>query len=308
MSFLAVLALVDRGLVDLDAPVATYWPDFAANGKASVLVRHLFSHSAGLPGFDEPVTADDLYHWDRVVGLLAAQAPWWEPGTAPGYHAVTQGYLLGELVRRVDGRSLGAFLADEITGPLGADFHVGLDPAHDHRVGRLVPPDPGAAPGSGASAGSIPRRVFANPVLTGYEPTTDGWRRAEIPAAGGFGNARSVARVHTATANGGEVDGVRILSAETVEHIFDEQQAGTDLVLRSPVRYGLGFGLPSPAVPISPNERACFWGGWGGSLVLADVDAGLCVAYVMNAMAPGLTGDVRGGALVLAAYAALGGT
>jgi CubicO group peptidase (beta-lactamase class C family) len=303
MSFLVVLMLADRGLIELDAPVGRYWPEFAQNGKERVEVRHLFSHSAGVAGFDAPLEPEDLYDWDRVVGLLAAQAPWWEPGTASGYHAMTQGFLLGELVRRTDGRTLGTFFRQEVAEPLGADFHIGLDPAHDARVGELVPPESGLD--AEADADPIAHRVFSNPVLSGTEPTTEAWRRAELPAAGGFGNARSVARIHAAMACGGELDGVRLLSAEMVERAFLERIAGRDLVLGVPVRFGLGFALPSPEVPISPNQRVGYWGGWGGSLVLVDVDARLCVSYVMNRMEATLTGDVRGGSLALATYGAL---
>jgi CubicO group peptidase (beta-lactamase class C family) len=305
MSFLCTLMLADRGLVELDAPVARYWPEFAANGKESVEVRHLLSHSAGLAGWEAPVAPEDLYDWDKVVDLLAAQAPWWEPGTASGYHAITQGFLLGELVRRTDGRTIGTFFREEVAEPLGADFHIGLDPADDHRVAELVPPTGSGGPGSGADRSSPAYRTFSNPLITGREPATEAWRRAEIPAAGGIGNARAVARIHSAVACGGEVDGVRLLSPAMVERIFDEQQYGTDLVMGVPMRFGLGYGLPCKEVPISPNQRAAYWGGWGGSLVVADADARLSVGYVMNRMEATITGDVRGGALVLATYAAL---
>jgi CubicO group peptidase (beta-lactamase class C family) len=307
MSFVCILMLVDRGLVDLDAPVADYWPEFAANGKGSIEVRHLLSHSAGLSGWDEPRSADDLYDWERATSLLAAQAPWWEPGTASGYHAVTQGYLLGEVVRRVDGRSIGRFFAEEVAGPLGADFHIGLPASEDARVATLVPPSLGDDGLAGQGASDLARRTFASAPLTGHEPATTAWRRAEIPAAGGIGNARAVARVHSAIACGGTVDGVRLMDPKTVDRIFETQIEGDDLVLGVPIRFGLGFGLPSEAMPISPSERACFWGGWGGSLALIDVDERMTVAYAMNRMAAGLVGDVRGGSIVLAAYQALAG-
>jgi len=307
MAATCVLLAADRGLLDLDAPVADYWPEFGANGKESVLVRHVMSHSAGVAGFDPPIEdANQLYDWDSVVTGLAAQEPWWTPGDGSGYHAVTQGYLQGELVRRVTGRTLGTFFREEIAEPLGADFHIGLRPEDDARVGALVPP--GAPLGSDdADPNSIAMRTMRSCRLDGTEPRTEGWRRAEIPAAGGIGNARSVARVHSMLACGGEVDGVRILSEEMVGRILEEQTRGTDRVLGVPLRFGMGFGLIDETFPLSPNQRAFFWGGWGGSLALIDLDARVSIAYVMNRMEPNLMGDLRGGSLVMTTYASLAG-
>jgi len=305
MASLCVLMLADRGKIEWDAPVARYWPGFEQNGKDGVLVRHVMSHSAGLSGFDPPVNAEDLYDWDGITAHVAAQAPWWEPGTRSGYHAVTQGVLQGEIVRRVTGRSLGTFFREEVAEPLGADFHIGLDPVHDARVGELIPPKmpPGAKnPAAGAE---LSRRSLESCHLTGREPRTSAWRRAEIPAAGGTGNARSVGRVHSALACGGEVDGVCLLSPRGVDTIFEEQTNGTDLVLGIPVRFGMGFGLKSKVFPLGPNERVCFWGGWGGSLAVTDADAKLTVSYVMNRMEMNLVGEMRGGVLVMAAYQSL---
>jgi CubicO group peptidase (beta-lactamase class C family) len=302
MAATCVLMLADRGEIDLDAPVADLWPEFGANGKAGVLVRHVMSHSAGLSGFEPAITATDLYDWDRVCELLAAQAPWWEPGARSGYHAITQGYLQGELVRRVTGRSLGTFFRDEVAGPLGADFHIGLPASEDHRVADLVPPDLSAALGTGAiQPDTLAARTLLSCPLDATEPRTRAWRGAEIPAAGGTGNARSVARVHSALACGGEVDGVRLMSADGVERILEEQISGTDGVLGVPMRFGMGFGLMSDLIPLSPNKRSFFWGGWGGSLAVIDLDAEVSVAYVMNRMGDGLAGDVRGALVALAA-------
>jgi CubicO group peptidase (beta-lactamase class C family) len=302
MAATCVLMLADRGEIDLDAPVADLWPEFRANGKAGVLVRHVMSHSAGLSGFEPAITATDLYDWDRVCELLAAQAPWWEPGARSGYHAITQGYLQGELVRRATGRSVGTFFHDEVAAPLGADFHIGLPASEDHRVADLVPPDLSAALGTGAiQPDTLAARTLLSCPLDATEPRTRAWRGAEIPAAGGTGNARSVARVHSALACGGEVDGVRLMSADAVERILEEQISGTDGVLGVPMRFGMGFGLMSDLIPLSPNKRAFFWGGWGGSLAVIDLDAEVSVAYVMNRMGDGLAGDVRGALVALAA-------
>ena len=307
MTATALLVLIDRGLVDPEAPVADYWPEFAANGKAAITVAQVMSHSSGLAGFDPAITNETLYDWDRCAEILAAQAPWWEPGTAPGYHLITHGNLMGEIVRRVDGRSLGTFFRQEIAEPLGADFHIGFGPELDHRCGELA--SPGHLPDSDPEldADSISLRAFLSCPLTGHEPQTREWRAAEIPAAGGFGNARSVGRIHAALACGGTLDEVTLLSPETVARITEVRVEGEDHVLGGvPMRFGLGFGLPSEMFPI-PSPNAFFWGGWGGSLAVIDPDTTMTVSYVMNRMAPDLIGDRRGGTLALAAYLALAG-
>jgi CubicO group peptidase (beta-lactamase class C family) len=307
MSCLSLLVLASRGLVDVDAPVARYWPQFAQNGKGEVLIRHLLSHTAGLPGWQQRIDTTDLYDWQKVTDLLAGQATWWTPGWKSGYHAVTQGNLVGEVVRRVDGRSVGRFFADEIAGPTGADFHIGLGAEHDHRVALVIPPP---EPSSGAEASAAPDRDSipyraANPRLLAAQSWQIPWRRAEIPAAGGHGNARSVALAQAAVSHGGSLRGVDLVSKGTIDRIFDVQAAGRDLVLGIGVTFGVGYGLNSPRNPISPNTRVCYWGGWGGSLVVNDVDAGFTMAYVMNRMGPGTVGDDRAHTLLRAIYAAL---
>ncbi len=305
MAALCVLMCADRGLVDTDAPVADYWPEFAANGKDGVLVKHVMSHSAGLSGFDPPVAVPDIYDWDATVAHLAAQAPWWEPGSQPGYHAVTQGFLQGEIVRRVTGSSIGTFFADEVAGPLGADFHIGFGPEHDHRAGELVPPDQTADEMlAGADPDSVGARTGRSCPMDATEPRTRAWRAAEIPAAGGFGNARSVARVHSAIANGGTVDGVTLLSMDTIDRALQPVVAGPDLVMGQHNTFGLGYGLQSEAMPL-PNDRTLFWGGWGGSVAIIDTENKMSIAYVMNRMGSALMGDTRGTDLVMAAYGAL---
>ena len=307
MAGLCMLMLADRGALAFDAPVARYWPEFAQNGKAGVLVRHVMSHSAGLSGFDPPlVSVTELYDREAIVRGLAAQNPWWAPGDGSGYHAITQGFLQGEIVRRVTGKTLGTFFREEVAQPLGADFQIGLAPEDDARVAELVPPPVGleATPGDPAS---VAVRTMKSCALTGYEPRSEGWRRAEIPAAGGVGNARSVARVHSALACGGVVDGVRLLSEAGVRRALEEQTNGVDRVLNVPVRFGMGFGLAHPSVPLSPNPNVIYWGGWGGSLAIIDLDARVSIAYVMNRMEAGVMGDLRGAMIVLAAYNALAG-
>lgn len=302
MTALTALMLADRGMLDPHAPVARYWPEFAANGKDEVKVSQLLSHSAGLSGWDTPLEADDIYDWDRICALLAAQAPWWKPGTQVGYHALSQGYLVGEVIRRAAGRSVGTVFREEIAGPLGADFHIGLAAEHDARTGEMIPPAVGL--GRGQDPQSIAGRTLNNPKLTALEPRTRAWRAAEIPAAGGFGNARSVAEVQTVLANRGVSKGKRIMSEAGCARALEPQIEGTDLVLGLPVKHGLGYGLPSPLLPL-PSPNTCFWGGWGGSLVIVDQDKRACFAYVMNKMGDGTTGDMRAFQLIMPMYQAL---
>lgn len=298
MAATVMLMLADRGELDLDAPVATYWPEFAANGKEGVLVRHVLAHTAGLPGFDPAVAVADLYDHDVVAANLAAQAPWWEPGTKSGYHLVTQGFLEGEIVRRVTGRTIGTVFREEVAGPLGAEVWIGLPESEEPKVAELIPPPPGSLSSLATvdTAGVAWRAAVSVPV-TGAEPNTREWRAAEIPAAGGTANARGVARVHAALANGGSIDGVDLMSQRTLDRIFEEQIEMVDLVLGVKMRLGIGFGLMNETIPLSANPHSCFWGGWGGSVAVIDMDAHVSVAYVMNKMAPALVGDLRGGFL-----------
>ena len=304
MTALTALVLADRGELDLHAPVATYWPEFAQAGKERITTAQLLAHSAGLSGLAELVEPEALYDWDRVAALLAAQAPWWEPGAASGYHAVTQGNLVGEVVRRISGRSLGTFFREEIAEPLGADFHIGFGPELDDRVGLLIPPP--AGPLVQAPPESVAARTFRSPPLRAEQSHTRAWRAAEIPAAGGHGNARSVARIQGVLANGGEAFGVRLLSEAGARRVLEKQVEGTDLVLGLPIAFGLGYGLPSALLPVSPSAHACFWGGWGGSTIVVDFDRRLAFSYVMNRMEAGALGDPRGASLGQAVYESLG--
>jgi CubicO group peptidase (beta-lactamase class C family) len=285
---LAALMLIDRGLLDPFAPVATYWPEFAANGKDHIEVRHVLSHTSGVSGWETPFTLEDIYDWDKATAQLAAQAPWWEPGTAPGYHAVTIGHLVGEMVRRVTGRSLKTFVREEICERLGADFQIGARPEDDFRIAELVPPPPLDVP-----LGAVPddhpmRKTFAaippNPEAA-LAAETIAWRRAEIGSANGHGNARSLVRALSPISLGGSANGIRLLHPETVDLIFQEQANGVDLVLAMPARWGIGFALPHPeAVPDLPDGRVCYWGGWGGSMVVMNPYCRTTFAYVMNKM------------------------
>ncbi|SDF42759.1 CubicO group peptidase, beta-lactamase class C family [Lentzea fradiae] len=302
---LAALMLVDRGELDLRAPVAKYWPEFAAAGKQDVEVRHLLSHTSGVAGFDQPVLLRDLYDWDEATARLAAQAPWWTPGTASGYHASNYGHLVGEVVRRVSGKPLKRFVAEEIAGPLGADFQIGAAERDWDRIADVVPPPPVPFDFAALPADSVVVRSLTGPVIKAEDANSPDWRRADIGAANGHGNARSVARVLSVLARGGEVDGVRLLGPATIDLIFDEQANGVDLGLGIPLRWGVGYGLPG-TLDWVPAGKVCFWGGWGGSVVIADLERRLTIAYVMNRMAPGIIGSDRSGTYVKAIYDALG--
>jgi CubicO group peptidase (beta-lactamase class C family) len=309
MTFLTALVLADRGELDIEAPVSRYWPEYAANGKEKTEVRHFLSHSAGVPGFAPPIDAATLYDWDGCVENLAAQAPWWQPGTQSGYHAITQGFLIGELVRRITGRSIGRFFREEIAGPLGADFHIGVAEQDFPRVAQMIPAPEGSAAGfPGMDEESITARVFASVDLGNDAVNSAPWRQAEIPAANGHGNARSVVRAQTPLANGGRAFGVELLSAAGCRRILEEQTNGPDAVLIMPIRFGLGYAFPNEFMPMSPSDSGMFWGGAGGSTIIVDQEHHVCFSYVMNQMAAAIVGDTRGGSLGKAFYAGLLGS
>ncbi|HXQ10829.1 MAG TPA: serine hydrolase domain-containing protein [Caulobacteraceae bacterium] len=290
MTALTALLVADRGELDFDAPVAKYWPEFAQNGKADIKVSHLMSHSSGLAGWEETITTEDLYDWEKVTSLLAAQAPWWEPGTASGYHATTQGFLVGEVIRRITGRTVGTVFREEIAEPLGADFHIGLPASEDARVADLIPPPPGTEFGDGATNPFV-IKMSKSPKLDIGATKTRAWRGAELPAVGGTGNARSIALAHTILANGGTVNGKRFMSEAGVRKALEPQIEGKDLVFDAPMKFGMGFGLPGSGLPLS--KGTIFWGGYGGSLVLIDLDAHTTIAYAMNKMGATTLGDMR---------------
>ena len=292
---LAGLMLADRGLLDLDATVATYWPEFAANGKQDVKVRHLLSHTSGVAGWQEPMTTDDLFDWEKATSMLAAQAPWWEPGTASGYQALNYGFLIGELVRRTAGISLKDFVADEIAGPLGADFQFGAKPEDAGRIAELIPPPPFDIPFDALPEDNPMRKTLTNPAPDAAIAHTTAWREADLGAVNGHGNARSLARMLSPISLGGTANGVELLSGSTIERVFDVQSHGPDLVLLAPLKMGIGYGLATPEVlPFVPAaERVCFWGGWGGSMVLINPDRRATATYVMNKMGQGTLGNER---------------
>jgi CubicO group peptidase (beta-lactamase class C family) len=275
---LAALMLVDRGLLDPYEKVAAYWPEFGDNGKDQVELRHLMSHTSGVSGWEQPFAVEDMYDWDLSTSRLAAQAPWWEPGTA----------------------------AEEIAGPLGADFQIGAVESDWGRIAPVVPPPPLDIDLAALDPDSPMFKTFTGPAATADAANTPGWRRADMGAINGHGNARSVARMLSSLALGGTVDGVKLLSPDTIDLIFDEQSHGPDLVLGVNLRFGIGYALPeTQTLPYVAQGKSCYWGGWGGSVIFSELDSRTTISYMMNRMAPGIIGSDRSEAYVRAIHDAL---
>ena len=327
MTALVAHRLVEQGKIDLDAPVAQYWPEFAAHGKQDVPVRWLLSHQVGLPAIRTPLPSEALYDWDAICTALADTQPWWTPGDRHGYHPVTFGFLVGEVIRRASGRTVGQLFREDVAEPLGADYHIGL-PATEHgrvadMIGSLAPPKTQAKTESGGPAVQIKGPLaefmrdmadpttmvgaaFNNPRIKNGAHNTPEWRGAEIPAANGHGNARALARIYGALACRGEVDGIRLLEPESITRARTEQVSGPDSTLANmPMRYGLGYMLRSDFMPLSPNPSAFGHPGAGGSIGMCDPDAGVGFGFVMNKMSQGLVGGATGFAVVEAFYEAL---
>jgi CubicO group peptidase (beta-lactamase class C family) len=294
--------LAQEGRLDFDAPVVEYWPEFAAEGKERIPVRWLFSHRAGLPAIDRPLTVDDVLGWDGVVAALAAQKPLWEPNTAHGYHVGTYGWLAGEVIRRVAGKSVGHFVAERISHPLGLELWIGLPEAEESDVAPLIPappPPPGQAPDVFAARvldpTSLLHKAFVNPPLPASIYNERVFHAAEVPAANGITNARSLARMYAACI--GEVDGVGLLRPDPLERAIVEQSAGDDLVLGYQTRYATGFQLSFPFRPMAGDGSFGHYG-MGGSVGFAHPEKGLAFAYVMNQMLPSGGVDPRTRGLV----------
>jgi len=315
MAALCLHQLVEQGRVDLDAPVARYWPEFAQAEKEKLPVRWLLGHRSGLAAVKTVLPGEALYDWDAMTAALAAHTPWWEPGSDHGYHAVTFGWLVGEVVRRVSGKSLGTYFRDHVAQPLGMDFHIGLDDVHHDRVAEMSTialPEPD---GDGMSLAmammgdpeGVSARAFMNPPSMSRGVNNPEWRRAEIPGANGHGDARSLARVYGALACGGDVDGVHVLSPESIARCHTELSHGPDLVLKVSTRFGHGYMLPQdrPDARIGKGARVFGHPGAGGSLGFADPDARVGFGYVMNRMGPNILLDPRAIALVDAVYESL---
>ncbi|RJG03275.1 serine hydrolase domain-containing protein [Noviherbaspirillum sedimenti] len=300
----ALLMLVDRGQLDLEAPVAKYWPEFAQNGKENVLVRHLMSHTAGLPAWEPPFSFDDAVDAERSTARLAAQAPWWKPGTRGSYHASTFGHLNAELVRRVSGRSLREFIASEIAEPMDADFYLGVSDKDFDKVATIYPadePPPTAAAPAASAAPSEPteEEIISKRTRLGSFSGTLGdpltvfnspeWRRTDFAGSSGHANARGLGRIMTALSNDGVSHGVKLLSPATIDLIFREQASGIDAYYMKPIRWGIGYALApletkdkGPLPFILPSKRTCYWYGTGGAMAIAEVERRITIGYVMN--------------------------
>jgi CubicO group peptidase (beta-lactamase class C family) len=297
---IAAHILAQDGRLDFDAPVAHYWPEFAAEGKGEIPVRWLLSHRAGLAAVDRPLTLEQVYAWDPVVDAIAAQHPLWQPGSAHGYHVGTFGWLAGEVIRRVTGMSVGRFVAERIAGPVGAEFWIGLPDALNPRVATMVPSPPPNGPPDIFTARlmdptTLLHRAFANPMLLPSMFNEPAFWAAEIPAANGIGTARGLSRLYAACI--GELDGVRLLKSDTLQRATEMQSAGDDLVLGYETRYATGFQLSFPLRPMA-GEGSFGHYGMGGSVAFAHRELGFSFAYVMNQMLRSGGVDPRSAALV----------
>jgi CubicO group peptidase (beta-lactamase class C family) len=292
MAALTTLVLADRGELDLDAPVSRYWQEFR---RDDVLVRHLLSHTSGYAGWTEQLDVATLLDLETSERMLAEQEPWWEPGTASGYHMIGYGHLLDGLVRGATGLPLAEQFRTLVAEPLGADFHLGVPDDVLARCADLQPPTESSIDFAALPEGNFLVPTIVNPLLdVGNVCNTAEWRRVSVAGANGHGNARGIARAQSVVSHGGEVGGVRLLSAETVERIFEVQADGPDLVLFVPLRWGIGYGLPQPvSAPAVPEGRVCWWTGWGGSIVVNDLDRRVTIAYAMNRMVDHFTSSAR---------------
>ena len=306
--------LVSTGKLDLDAPVAKYWPEFAQAGKKDLPVRYLLSHRAGLPAISKPLPAEALFDWDVMCSALAEQRPWWKPGEKHGYHAMTFGFLVGELIRRITGQPPRDYMRTKLAAPLGADFQIGLTERDENRVAETIaalPPPPGApnplAALMSADPESVTAKALANPpsVSAPGVSNSKAWRRAQLPAANGHGTARALAQVYGALSRGGEIGGVRVIAPEAIRRFSEEQSSGPDEVLLMPTRFSLGFMMSLPGASMGPGTRSFGHPGAGGSLGFADPDAKIGFGYVMNQMNAGILIDQRATALIDAIYESL---
>lgn len=314
MTAICIHQLLERGLIDLNEKVARYWPEFAQAGKKDIPVHWLLSHQAGVPAVGRPLPPEAIFDWQTMTSAVAAQAPWWEPGTRHGYHVRTFGWLLGELARRVTGQTLGNYFREAVAGPLGLDFHIGLSDDHHYRVASITPlpkSPPNVEPNLTRiflqQPDCVTSKAFMNP--PNYRlpdcPNSPQWRRAELPASNGHGTARSVAKFYGTLACGGELNGVRILTPESIEKARTQQSRGLDEVLQVETRFGLGFMLQVPGLRMGPNDRAFGHPGAGGSLGFADPEARIGFGYVMNRTGHEILADIRSATLVKALYESL---
>ncbi|MGA8256953.1 MAG: serine hydrolase domain-containing protein [Nocardioides sp.] len=305
MASLTVLMLAARGDIDLDAPASQYWPGFGVEGKDAVLVRHLLGHTSGVPGWSVPISVDDLIDLEHTEALLAAETPWYPPGSAPAYQLLNHGHLLDAVVRGAVGRPLADVFHDEIAGPLGGGFYLGVPDDRLDTVADLVAPPSSSIDFAALPPDAFILRMIANPLLTADVCNGVAWRGSAVGAAGGHGNARGVARIQAAVSHGGSFGGVRVLDEVTVDRIFEVQADGVDLVLGVPLTFGAGYGLPTPSAPAVPTGRVCWWTGYGGAIVVNDLDRRVTVAFTPNKLHDHMVGSPRTDEYVRTAFACL---
>ncbi len=296
--------LVDRGQAAYDDKVARWWPDFAAGGKGEITIAQLLSHQAGLCSFSDPAVVEDYYDQPAAAARLAAQAPFWPPGSRSGYHAISIGTLANELFRRIEGRSLGRFIDEELAGPFGLDLTLGLPVSQEHRRAEMLAPPELATSNMTTDLNPSQRAAYLNPVMEPLVPNTAAWRACEIPSANGFSNARSLARLFGAVAGDGRLDGRHIVGPEALAQATTLRIEGVDEVLGVPARWGAGFLLNTDGL-YGPEPKAFGHSGWGGSFVVVDPVRRAAIAYAMNRMGTDLVGDPRDVALIAAAYEGL---
>lgn len=309
---LATFLLIDRGQLHPDDPVSKYWPAFNTPDKQGVKVKHFLAHTAGLPSWHPPISVSELFDIPTATQKLVAQEPWWEPGTASGYHLISQGLLLGELIQRVSGKSLQEFVKEEIALPLNADFHLGLDENEWTRLADMKPPQ--GSPMSADTFKNLPaesvqlalRALRGCPIQASHSSTPE-FRRSGIGSVAGLSNARGFNRILELVTHRGSINGVQFLKPSTIDLIFESQASGTDLVIGVPLNMGMGFGLSSGIgrIPWMPEGKVCFWGGLGGSIAVMDLERGVTVTYAMNRMEEGTLGNSNSMDYVRAVYEVL---
>ncbi len=294
---LAFLTLVDRGSIDLDAPVVDYWPEFGAAGKDGVLVRQVLGHSSGLPGWTAPVSVEDIVDLDKSEALLAEQEPWYAPGSASAYQLVCHGHLLDGIAHAATGRRLADVLHDDVMAPVGGGFRLGVPSEELTLCADLIDPPPSQIDYSVLPSDHFLLRTVFNPLLAPAVCNEELWRRGAVGGAGGHGTARGIALAQSAVSHGGVVGETRLLSEETIARIHEPQADGVDLLLSVPMRFGIGYGLATPSAPAIP-EGAAWWTGYGGAIVVNDAARRTTVAYVPNKLADHLVASPRTDAYV----------
>jgi CubicO group peptidase (beta-lactamase class C family) len=310
MTALTMLILADRGVIDLEAKVTKYWPEYGQNGKGDTLVKHFLGHAAGMPGWTEPATVEEICDHETSVRMLAEQAAWWKPGTAIGYHPITFGPLISEVIRGATGRSLKEFFNEEVAGAIGADYKIGVDPEDDYRVSNMIQSSP-IRPRAGEE--TMSDKAFFNPYITPQISATTVWRRADLGGSNGHGNAKGAAMVQQILACGGEAFGKRLLSKEGCLRVLEVVDEGNDIIAGFPAKWGMGYALNNAVLSELTGHRfdghrVAVWGGSGGSIAFNDLDERMTIAYVMNKHVEDQTGlGYRGIEIIKATYDALKG-